>query len=98
MLSEDDRRRIREEEEYRLLIREEHAEKERIQNAPSYWSAFWLNFFLVGFGFFVIGEWVTALVYIILAITLGSFFWPLVGVLWLISMFHVMSAYNRKYS
>lgn len=98
-LSEEEKARIRAEETYRAEVRGEVARTEQRQNAPGYWTGFILNLLVFGLGFFVIGEVVWGVVWLIGALVLNlstSFIsWPFLAVGVLI---HYRMVYARKYS
>lgn len=98
VLTDEEKRRIREEEQYRAQVRGEHAQQQARANAPSYWLGFFLNLLVMGLGHLVIGEFVWAVVWFVAALVVipatGFITWPLfaIGVL-----IHYRSIYARKY-
>ncbi|MBB5361322.1 hypothetical protein [Deinococcus humi] len=99
LLTETDRQRIMEEETYRAQARVTVQQQQNKQNAPWYWSGFWLNALVTGLGFLVIGEIIWGIVWFVAAIAIGistSFIGlPLV---WLFCLIHYRSLYMSKYT
>ncbi|GEM49734.1 hypothetical protein [Deinococcus cellulosilyticus] len=98
MLTDEEKARIRAEEEYRERIRLESQRHAQQINAPNYWTGFILNLLIVGIGHFVIGEVGWGVVWLLLAIFLvpatGFIAWPFIafGVL-----IHYRNVYAHKY-
>lgn len=97
-LDDVEKNRIRAEETYRAQVRGEIAQAAQRESAPSYWTGFILNALVFGLGFFVIGEVVWGVVWLIAALVLNlstSFIsWPFLAVGVLI---HYRAVYARKY-
>lgn len=98
-LSADERARIEAEETYRAQVRGNLAYQAQRQNAPSYWTGFILNLLVIGLGFFVIGEVVWGIVWLIaaLVVNLNTAFITL-PLFWIGVLIHYRVVYARKYS
>lgn len=98
-LTPEDRARIEAEETYRAQVRGNLAYQEQRQNAPSYWTGFILNLLVIGLGFFVIGEVIWGIVWLITAVVVNvSTFFLTVPIFWVGALVHYRVVYARKYN
>ena len=99
MLTEEDKRRIEEEEVYRAQVRQSVKIEEQKRDAPNYWTGFILDLLIIGLGHLVIGEVLWGVIWFALAVFLspitGFIAWPFIAVGVLI---HYRNLYAKKYS
>ena len=107
MSTDEEQRKIREQEAYLERRRLESAEyygqipvqrphRQGPKAPPRVWIVMVMNLVLPGLGFMLMGRGITGLLYLGITLTLTLVFWPLAPILWMVSMIHLSVLYRRK--
>lgn len=107
MSTDEEQRKIREQEAYLQRRWQESAEyygqipvrrphRQGPKALPSVWIALVVNLVLPGLGFLLISKGITGLLYLVTVLTLALVFWPLAPIFWMVSMIHLSVVFRRN--
>ena len=105
MSTDEEQRKIREQEAYLERRRQESAEyygqipvqrphRQGPKAPPRFWIVLTMNLILPGLGFLLIRRGITGLLYLVTVLMLALMFWPMAPILWMVSMIHLAVLYR----